>query len=157
MKTVAEAASRLRPFKTILAATSAFFLRGLFLCCFFRWFAGFLLSRLLRCFFCFLFRRSFLFCRSFFLCWGFLLCRSFLPGGRGLTSAGSARHGFRRRSWRFRFRGSHVLAHTWFLILFFLFLKIFFQRFAIGAAVAIFIHFIIPTVKGQIVEAHVSS
>src|SRR5271155_2025925 len=90
-------------------------LRGLFRCCFLR--RRFLRGRFLR--------RS-LFCGRF----------------RRAPTAASDRRGWRRHR---RFRSHFGIAYTWqFCFLFFLFFfVIFFQRFAIGAAVAKLIHFVV--------------
>src|SRR5260370_8752642 len=148
---------------TALLARS-FFLRsfsgGLLRCfllrCFFpgRFFCGFL--RRLFCLFLFL-------CRLFF--WGRLLDRSFLCrrllGRRpALASATTQWSYWRRRSHRFPCwrRGKFVVIYEGgFLFLFLFFVQILFQRFAIGAAVAVLIRLIVPTVESRIFEAHISS
>src|SRR5208282_1966802 len=115
-----------------------------------RFFLGTLLRRFL--FGCllscrFLFRRL-LFRRSFLLSSGFARAAAATAGGS---------RGFGRR-WR---RGSHRLAHcrlhaAWLFFLLFLFFKVLFQRFAVGAAVAE-VFFFITCVESGIVERHCSS
>src|SRR5580693_413077 len=89
----------------------------------------------------------------------FLFCRFFLSSGLAAapsSSGGSCGSGCGR--WR---SGHYRLAHCWFgqasffLRLFFL-LEIFFERLAVGAAVAEFLFFI-TSVKCGIVERHCSS
>src|ERR1700691_2514079 len=111
--------------------------------CFFRRFPGrFLLCRLLFC--------GFLFCGlpgCFFLS-RLLSCRLFrrllLGGGLAATasSGGSGGSGCgRRRSGHYRLTQCRFGQASFFLLLFFLF-EIFFERFAVGAAVAEFFFFI---------------
>jgi hypothetical protein len=63
----------------------------------------------------------------------------------------------RRRHRRLRLRARTILHHAGFFFLFFFLVKILFQSFAVGAAVAVFIHFVIPAPEGPIIEAHISS
>src|SRR5262249_35672389 len=93
------------------------------------------------------------------LCWfllcRFLFCRRLLARWRRFSAAA---HGwFRFFDPGFRFGHSAFFAHAGFFFFFLFLLEVFFQRFAVGAAVAVLIHFIIPTVQGQIVKRHGSS
>src|SRR5450755_2031249 len=135
------------------------FLLGRFLCWLFRCFLRsrfclFLCDRLLRHFLGWF--RSRLFCR--FLRRSLLRSRSLLL--RRLFAATTA--GRTHRRWFSRWcRGVHFVIlfpyQNRFFFLFFLFFQILFQRFAIGAAVTVFICLIVPTVQSRIIEAHISS
>src|SRR5882672_2883553 len=118
----------------------------------------------------FLFGRFFLAClllcwRLFswllLFCWSFFLGRCFFGRrflGSGLTSPSAATS---RSGWSgcrgLRCRARTILHDARFFFLFFFLVKILFQRFAVGAAVAVFVHFVIPAPEGPIIEAHISS
>src|SRR5882672_7986547 len=98
-------------------------------------------------------------CRLF--CWSFFLGRCFFGRrflGSGLTSPSAATS---RSGWSgcrgLRCRARTILHDARFFFLFFFLVKILFQRFAVGAAVAVFVHFVIPAPEGPIIEAHISS
>src|ERR1035441_4011967 len=155
-----EHGSRHRVYEKRLAA-AAFFLGGFLLGRFFRrcLFGGLLLGCFL--FGCFLLRS--LFGRRFFRSRFFGSCflRGNLLGGglfRGRSTATTAAE--RRYGLGFRGRLGYTLVFLdggWFFLLFFLFVKILFQRFAKGAAFTKFIGFIVPTVQSRIIERHISS
>src|SRR5712671_5748328 len=144
-----------------LAATSAFLACRFFLSSFTcrlacRFFLGrfFLRCLFLRRRFLGLFLRCFLFGRGLFN-WSLFLRGRFL--GRWPAAAATTRWCRRGFPYGLR-RGARAVFHdTGFFFLFFFLLKILFQRFAVGAAVAVLIGFIIPAPEGPIIEAHSSS
>src|SRR5215813_5386654 len=100
-------------------------------------FCGFPRGLFRRFLLCGFFLGRFLFRRRLFPGWRFFDGR--LPGSRG-----------RRWSFHRRFRSRTILSYAGFLFLFFLLVKILFQCFAVGATVAVFVHFVIPAPEGPI-------